>query len=263
MQYKSIQTEIKDGVCFLQFDRPSAKNAINAQLIMDCNEAISACQESISIIVLSGSPEVFSLGADFESIAKTSAQTGKPDDIAEALYDLWLRLATGPHISISHVRGRVNAGGVGFVAASDLVIAAESAQFSLSEMLFGLYPACVMPFLIRRIGFQRAHHLTLMATPVSAKQACEWGLADACGASEELLTRYLRRLRRMSNTAIRQYKGYMSQLYEPLRNLRSPAVAANRQLFSDSVNLQSISRYVQFGVFPWEDTPVQSLPPVK
>ncbi len=64
----------------------------------------------------------------------------------ERLYDLWLRLATGPFITISHVRGRVNAGGIGFVATSDIVLAERSAQFSLSELLFGVFPARYFPF---------------------------------------------------------------------------------------------------------------------
>lgn len=129
------------------------------------------------------------------------------------MYDLWLRLATGPYVTISHVRGKANAGGLGFVAASDIVLANETAQFSLSELLFGLYPACVLLFLIRRIGFQRAHYFTLMTQPISAKQACEWGLVDAC---------------------------------EPLSEY---CCAVNREIFSDIANLQAITRYVEKGLF--------------
>jgi polyketide biosynthesis enoyl-CoA hydratase PksH len=162
-------------------------------------------------------------------------------------------MATGPYTTISHVRGRVNAGGVGFVAASDIVLADERAQFSLSELLFGLYPACVLPFLIRRIGFQKAHYLTLMTQPISAKQACEWGLVDACEPlSEALLRSHLQRLRRLSKVAIRRYKSYVSRISAPLQELKSLAVAANLEIFSDTGNLQAITRYVEHGVFPWE-----------
>nr|WP_269820011.1 enoyl-CoA hydratase-related protein [Bacillus velezensis] len=42
--------------------------------------------------------------------------------------------------------GVANAGGIGFVAASDIVIADDTAVFSLSELLFGLFPAMVLPF---------------------------------------------------------------------------------------------------------------------
>ena len=204
------------------------------------------------MVVLSGTPEVFCFGADFKAMASTSRKANEHDGPGP-LYDLWLRLATGPYVAISHVRGKANAGGIGFVAASDIVLADETAQFSLSELLFGLYPACVLPFLIRRIGFRKAHYLTLMTQPISAKQACEWGLVDAFEPlSEALLRRHLQRLRRLSKTAIRRYKTYMNRISMPLQELKSPAVAANLEVFSDAGNLQAITQYVEQGVFPWE-----------
>jgi 3-carboxymethyl-3-hydroxy-acyl-[acp] dehydratase len=151
------------------------------------------------------------------------------------------------------VRGKANAGGIGFVAASDIVLADDTAQFSLSELLFGLYPACVLPFLVRRVGFQKANYLTLMTQPISAKLACEWGLVDALEpVSEVLLRRHLQRLRRLSKTAIRRYKTYVSRISVPLQDLRSAAVAANREILSDASNLQAITQYVEQGIFPWE-----------
>lgn len=252
MSYETIEVRFQESICFLQIDRPEANNTINRQLVAECNDVLSACEESATVVVLSGTPKVFCFGADFKAIAVTS-KTHEQDVDPGALYDLWLRLTTGPYVTISHVRGKANAGGVGFVAASDIVLADETAQFSLSELLFGLYPACVLPFLIRRIGFQKAHYLTLMAQPISAKQAFEWGLVDAVEpVSEALLRRHLQRLRRLSKTAIRRYKTYINHVSGPLQNLRSAAIAGNREVFSDAANLQAITRYVEQGMFPWE-----------
>lgn len=253
MTYETIKVQFQESICFLQIDRPEAGNTISNQLVAECNRALSACEETVTVVVLSGSPEVFCMGADFKAIAGASKDDCNRDDGPGPLYDLWLRLATGPYVTISHVRGKANAGGVGFVAASDIVLADESAQFSLSELLFGLYPACVLPFLIRRIGFQKAHYLTLMTQPISAKQACEWGLVDACESlSDALLRRHLQRLRRLSKVAVRRYKSYVSRISAPLQDLKSLAVAANLEIFSDAGNLQAITRYVEQGVFPWE-----------
>jgi polyketide biosynthesis enoyl-CoA hydratase PksH len=253
MTYETIKVRLQESICFLQIDRPGANNTISNQLVAECNNALSACEESATVVVLSGSPEVFCFGADFRALSSRSRRTYAEDEGPEPLYDLWLRLATGPYVTISHVRGKANAGGVGFVAASDIVLADETAQFSLSELLFGLYPACVLPFLIRRIGFQKAHYLTLMTQPISAKQAFEWGLVDAFEPSAEtLLHRHLQRLRRLPKVAIRRYKNYMSRIGAPLQDLKSPAVAANREVFSDANNLQAITRYIEQGVFPWE-----------
>lgn len=253
MTYETITVKFQDATCFLQIDRPEANNTIDSRLVAECHDVLSACEDSATVIVLSGSPDVFCAGADFKAIASSTHDDREQDASPGPLYDLWLRLATGPYVTISHVRGKANAGGVGFVAASDIVLAEESAQFSLSELLFGLYPACVLPFLIRRVGFQKAHYLTLMTQPMSARDACACGLVDACDPlGDALLRRHLQRLRRLSKVAIRRYKTYMSGLGMPLAQLKAPAVAGNRDVFSDPANLRAITRYVEQGLFPWE-----------
>jgi polyketide biosynthesis enoyl-CoA hydratase PksH len=251
--YETIKVKFQESICFLEIDRPQDNNTINGQLVAECNDVLSACEESTTVVVVSGSPEVFCFGADFKAIASTSKKALEQDEGPEPMYNLWLRMATGPYVTISHVRGKANAGGLGFVAASDIVLADETAQFSLSELLFGLYPACVLPFLIRRIGFQKAHYLTLMTQPISVRQACEWGLVDAFEPlSDALLRRHLQRLKRLSKAAIRGYKTYMSRISTPLQDLKSVGVAANREIFSDAGNVQAITRYVEQGIFPWE-----------
>jgi polyketide biosynthesis enoyl-CoA hydratase PksH len=256
--YETIKVRFQESVCFLEIDRPEAKNTINGQLVTELHEALTACEESATVVVLSGSPEVFCYGADFNEIARRNAMLTISDrrehDAGPGpMYDLWLRLATGPYVTIANVRGQANAGGIGFVAACDIVLADESAQFSLSELLFGLYPACVLPFLIRRVGFQKANYLTLSTQPIGARQAMEWGLVDAVEPqSEPLLRRHLQRLRRLSKVAIRRYKNYASGISMPLRDLKSAAVAGNVEISSDAANLQGITRFVERGVFPWE-----------
>ncbi len=170
------------------------------------------------------------------------------------MYDLWSLLAKGPWVSVAHVRGKVNAGGVGFVAACDVVLADETAVFSLSELLFGLFPACVIPFLIRRVGFQKAHYMTLMTQPASVAEALRWGLVDAFERdSANLLRKHLLRLRRLSSDGIVRYKRYVHSIEDSLDRCRSQAIAANRQLFSDGESLRKISRYIETGRFPWEE----------
>jgi polyketide biosynthesis enoyl-CoA hydratase PksH len=253
VNYAAVKVRFQDSICFLQIDRPQADNTIDARLIAECNDVLTACEQAASVVVLSGSPEIFCYGADFKALAQAPGMQPRPEEAPAALYELWLRLATGPYVTVAHVRGKANAGGVGFVAACDIVLADESAQFSLSELLFGLYPACVLPFLIRRVGFQKAHYMTLMTQPITVTQAREWGLVDAFEAqSEALLRRHLLRLRRLSKTAIRRYKDYMNRISGPLGDLQATAVAGNLEVFSDRENLQAIARYVEHGVFPWE-----------
>lgn len=254
MNYQTIKVRFEERICFLQINRPEANNTINQLLIEECHQVLSMCEESINIIVLEGLPDVFCFGADFQEMHKSMASGKLDKQDPTPLYDLWLKLATGPYITISHVRGKVNAGGVGFAAASDIVIADQTVQFSLSELLFGIYPACVLPFLIRRCGFQKAHYLTLMTQPIGIQQAQAYGLVDAYeSSSENLLRKHLLRLKRLQKIGILRYKRYVNILNDSLFKFKSLAVASNQEVFSDPHNLELIYRYVEKGQFPWED----------
>jgi len=253
MSYHTIQVRAEEPVCYLKLYRPDAGNTINDQLIRECHHALKLYGQTCSIIVLEGLPEVFCFGADFQDIEKSMAAGADSEQNPEPLYALWAELATGPCITIAHVRGKVNAGGVGFVAACDIVLADETASFSLSELLFGLFPACVLPFLIRRIGHNKANYMTLLNKPVSVQQALSWGLVDACEKdSAGLLRKHLLRLRRISKPAIAKYKSYMLSLNDSVIQSKDQAIRANNEMFSDIDNREKISRYVQTGKFPWE-----------
>ena len=248
MSYQTIKVRFQEPVCFLQFYRPEANNTINDRLVEECHDILTLCEEAISIVVLEGLPEVFCFGADFQGLHAAAISGNHSEQNPEAIYDLWLKLATGPYITVSHVRGKANAGGVGFVAASDIVLADQTAQFSLSELLFGLFPACVLPFLIRRIGFQKAHYMSLMTQPVPVQQAQAWGLVDAYDAqSESLLRKHLLRLKHLPKIGIVKYKRYINELNDSILRFKSLAIASNKEVFSDPNNLERIFRFVEKG----------------
>jgi polyketide biosynthesis enoyl-CoA hydratase PksH len=251
--YETIRVRVDDEVCFIQLYRPDANNTINSTMIAECGEVLALCKDRQKIIVLEGLAEVFCMGADFKQIQESLDKGAYPEQDPEPLYNLWLLLVTIPCITIALVRGKANAGGVGFVAACDIVLCESKAVFSLSELLFGLMPACVLPFLIRRIGFSKANYMTLMTQPVSAQQALDWGLVDAHEEnSDNLLRKHLLRLRRLSKSGVTSYKNYIHSLNDSLVQAKPKAVAANIDVFSDMQNLEKISRYVSTGKFPWE-----------
>lgn len=252
--FDTLRVRWDADICFIQMHRPDADNAISHRLIEELSDALRACEDEAKVVVLEGLPEVFCTGADFKEIrASVEGASGDGQHNPELLYDVWRLLASGSFISVAHVRGRVSAGGMGFVAACDIVVSEERATFSLPELLFGLMPACVMPFLVRRIGFARANFLSLATQPIPARQALDWGLVDACeDNSENLLRKQLLRLRRLGRDSVARYKRYASGLDDSLVAAQPAAVAANTQVFSDPENLRRIARFVQTGEFPWE-----------
>lgn len=257
--YHTIRVRTESDIGYLQIHRPDSNNTINSQLIAEMTEALVELEDSVKIVVIEGLPDVFCFGADFKQIQQ-QIDCSSPTDAAEniqdpePLYTLWQKLATGSFLSIAHVRGKTNAGGMGFVAACDLVLCEEKSIFSLSELLFDLIPACVLPFLVRRIGFSNANYVSLMTQPFSAAQAKEYGLVDAYEeSSENLLRKHLVRLRRLSKKGITQYKEYMSEMNNSLQNMKQSALKTNEKVFSDRETMGKISRYVTTGQFPWED----------
>ncbi len=253
--YQTIKVRFSGSICYLKLSREDSGNKINAQLVEECRHVIHLIQEcdaATTVLVLEGSPKVFCLGADFDSILAESEN--KKNMSAEPLYDLWKSLAVGPFISVAHVKGKVSAGGIGFVSACDVVLADNTANFCLSEMLFNIYPALVMPFLIRKIGNQRAHYLTLLTKPVLVSQANTWGLVDAyADNSEGLLHQHLQRFCCFSKQGIVRYKNYVNKIHNAIDNCEEVAVKANQELFTDSKILEGICNYVETGQFPWQN----------
>ena len=250
MMEDNVLACVEDSIFYLDLHRADSRNTLDARLVSDLRLALSECEGTATVVVLEGAPEAFCLGADFGEVA--AQERSQPAD-AEPFYDLLLQLAEGPYITIAHVRGQANAAGVGLAAACDMVIAAQTARFSLSELLFGLHPACVFPFLASRVGFQHAHYLALTTHPIEAPQACAWGLVDAYGpSSDDILRRHLQRARRFSKRAIVQYKSYARAMHCQAREAKSRAVAEHRRLFSNPESLAAIRRFVETGALPWE-----------
>ncbi|GGD19259.1 enoyl-CoA hydratase/isomerase [Aureimonas glaciei] len=256
MSFETLKVATSGPICRIAFDRPDAGNAINAVLVAEFTAVLrSLAAENgpdgvpVTVIVLEGGRDVFCAGGDFEVVA-AEGDAGDP----EPLYALWQALAEGPFVTIALVRGRANAGGVGFVAACDIVIAEPSARFGLSELLFGLFPACVLPFLIRRIGHQRAHFMTLMTRQIGASDALASGLVDIlCDDAEIELVRNLARLTNLGKPAIARYKTYMATCRGDPGADKAAALAANRQVFADPDVVAGIRRYVTEMKFPWEE----------
>jgi polyketide biosynthesis enoyl-CoA hydratase PksH len=256
--YQSLQVDCQDDTCTIRFYRPEARNTISDVLVREVVEVLAACEAGVKVVIFEGLPDVFCFGADFKEIDATLSvesqpRAGSPLRDPGALYDVWLKLAHGPFISVAHVEGKANAGGIGFIAACDITLAAEKAEFSLSELLFGLMPAAVLPFLIKRVGVAKANYMTLTTQSISAAIAQRWGLIDAYDAdSRNLLRKHLLRLRHLDKASVARYKRYVQSLDDVLMRSKATALEANRSVFSDAGNLENIRQFVRTGRLPWE-----------
>jgi methylglutaconyl-CoA hydratase len=89
-----------------------------------------------------------------------------------------------PVVVLAH--GAAIGGGVGLVAAGDIVIAAEATVFSLAEVKLGILPAVISPYVLRAIGPRFARDLFLTGDRFDAREAHRIGLVHQVVPAEEL-----------------------------------------------------------------------------
>lgn len=250
--YKTLILRDQPGVRFVVLSRASAKNSLNSVLVCELRAALADAERdaTIKVVVLEGNTAHFCTGMDFHAISQ--GENDLISDDPNNYYELLKEISGGTKVVVSIVEGQVNAGGVGLVAASDLVISSVGATFGLSEMLFGLLPACVLPFLICRVGFQKARWMTLITQGISAQRAMEIGLVDELGKDPyDLLRRNLLRLTRLETDTIGNLKEYMSKLWIMDNQTRDLAVERITTLVQSERVQKNINNFITKGIFPW------------
>lgn len=93
---------------------------------------------------------------------------------------------TCPQPTIARVQGDVYAGGMGLVAACDMAVSVDTANYCLSEVKLGLIPATISPYVIRAMGARAAHRYFLTAERFSAQEAHRIGLVHEVTRAETL-----------------------------------------------------------------------------
>jgi polyketide biosynthesis enoyl-CoA hydratase PksH len=243
-----------DGLIKIIFNDTSNNNAISSVMIEELSGVLESIKgdESIKIIIFQSLLPIFSRGMDFQEIIKANdssiviTQSG-------SYYELLKTLTTIDKVVISMIDGRVNAGGIGFVAVSDLVISTSKSIFSLSEALFDLVPACVLPFLIQKIGFHKAKWMSLSTQPISAQKALEINLVDEIveNLDDSLRIQKLRLLKVKSKTTGR-IKLYMHYLTDFEENSKSKALNCLQNIIEDQNVIENIRFFQEKGIGPWE-----------
>ena len=255
MKFDTLFVSHSPRLMTVRISRPNQGNSINAALIQDLNAALDQAEHSAECrtVVLEGEPGLFCTGMDFAEVAANpEAHAGETAGIAGYM-KLLQRFTLSPKIIVAKVDGKVIAGGVGLVAASDFVIASPRAEFSLSEALWGLLPCCVIPFLVRRIGFQKAYAMTFTTRTASASEALGTHLVDELTENlDDALRKLALRLNLLEEVTICDLKNYFSRMWAVTPEMERLAVDEITRLAGLPRVQQNIENYVKRRVFPWE-----------
>ena len=186
-----VQLEVTtDGIAYVTMNRPAVHNCFNEDVIARLTEIFVDIghQDGVRAMILRGRGKSFSAGADLEWMQRAAHFTeDQNQEDARALAAMIAALDDCPKPTIACVQGAAYGGGVGLVAACDIAIAVERAQFCLSEVRLGLLPAVISPFVVNAIGPRAARRYFLTAERFDAQEAWRLGLVHKVVADDEAL----------------------------------------------------------------------------
>ncbi len=189
MKYRTLEIEVHAGVGIVWMNRPEVRNALNDVMIGELTEAFHAleAQRTVRALVLAGRGSAFCAGADLNWMKKTAGYSfARNYEDALGLAEMLHTLDTLSKPTIARVHGAIFGGGLGLVAACDIAVATQDAEFCASEVKLGLVPATISPYLIGAIGSRAARRYFLSAERFPAAEAYRLGLVQELALPQEI-----------------------------------------------------------------------------
>jgi methylglutaconyl-CoA hydratase len=189
MKYTTISYQLDGPVARVTFTRPEIHNAFNDIMLRELLDAYGkiARNPDVRVVVVTGEGKSFCAGADLNWMKRVVDYSYEENlneslELAECMY----RMYSCPKPTIARVNGAAIGGGTGFVAVCDFAIAAETAKFSFSEVKIGVVPACISPFVIKKIGEGKCREFFLTGERLTADRVLEAGLVNRVVPLKEL-----------------------------------------------------------------------------
>jgi 2-(1,2-epoxy-1,2-dihydrophenyl)acetyl-CoA isomerase len=218
-RYETVDVYRAGAGVTIALNRPSRMNAWSNALSADLLDALrdAAADDSVRAVMLTGTGNAFCSGADLREGMAEAVANGGPMDTERTLTRWYHPIVTTiremPKPVVSAVNGAAVGAGLSLALAADLVVAKESAYFTLAFVNIGLVPdGGSSLFVPARVGFARAAEMALLGDPVSAAKAVEVGLINAAWPDAEFTANAEALLLRLSSGPTRSYAGSKREL---------------------------------------------------
>ncbi|WGV15239.1 enoyl-CoA hydratase [Fuscovulum ytuae] len=192
MAYDTLIVEIEDYTALIRLNRPEALNALNARLMQELAQAITAADrnDKIRCIVLTGTEKAFAAGADVKEMAEKTFTDVYFDDLFAAEADAIARCRKP---LIAAVSGYCLGGGCELAMMCDFIIAADTAKFGQPEINLGIVAGMGgTQRLTRAIGKAKAMDMNLTGRFMDAAEAERAGLISRIVPAKDLVTETLK-----------------------------------------------------------------------
>jgi 2-(1,2-epoxy-1,2-dihydrophenyl)acetyl-CoA isomerase len=235
MDYKSIEFSVKEHIAHLVLDRPDRANVINLELAQELMSASIECDENpdIRAVLIRAKGPMFCGGGDLKTFVKHDDLPAYLKLTTTYLHAAVSRLTRQDAPVICAVHGFAAGGGFSLAISGDIVLASQSAKFTMAYTKAGLTPdGSSTYFLPRLVGLRRAMDLALTNRVLSADEAVEWGLASRVTSDEDLLSEAEAVARKLAGgatwalgTAKRLLQGAFNESLETQMELETRAIA--------------------------------------
>ncbi|GAB6851093.1 enoyl-CoA hydratase/isomerase family protein [Paraburkholderia kururiensis] len=189
MQYETLGVTFAGHVATVTLNRPDVRNAFNEKMIAELTAVFGLLdtRADVRAVVLAANGKAFCAGADLnwmKKMAGFSDEENRADALRLAHMLAAIYRCRKP--VIARVNGDAYAGGMGLIAACDIVVAAETARFCLSEARLGLIPATIAPYVIRALGEQAARRYFTTAEAFDCATALRLGFVGEAVPEDQL-----------------------------------------------------------------------------
>lgn len=182
-----VRYEHADGVARITLADGGNGNPLHLDSVAELHAAVrNAHRDGARVVVLSAEGRFFSVGGDLGAFAGAEDVGAFIDDLAEALHRVVSELVRSDAIVVTVVHGTAAGAGFPLAAVGDIVLAADSAKFSLAYTKVGLSPDGGSSLLVHTLGLHRTLRLAILGDLLTAQEAYDAGLVARVVPADEL-----------------------------------------------------------------------------
>jgi len=179
------------GAATITLNRADRHNAFDEDMMLGFTQTLEELQKQkeLRIVLIVAQGESFCAGADLNYMRKAAGFSEAENEAdAHRISAMLTALSAMPVPTVALVQGAVYGGGVGLIAATDIVVAVKHAVFALTEVKLGIIPAMISPWVLAAIGPRQARRYFQTGERFSALDAQRLGLVHEVVANEIALT---------------------------------------------------------------------------
>jgi 2-(1,2-epoxy-1,2-dihydrophenyl)acetyl-CoA isomerase len=202
-EYETITLEQSGPIARITLNRPDAANGMNHTMTRELADAAKRCDtDATKVVLLTGSGRFFCAGGDLKSFANAPNRGQHIKGVADDLHRAISTFARMDAVLITAVNGTAAGAGFSIAVTGDIVLAAESATFTMAYTRVGLSPdGSSSYFLPRLIGITKTKELMLTNRTLSAQEASQWGLVTEVLPDDQVAARADELATQMASTA--------------------------------------------------------------